>query len=179
MTHEKAEHCHCCSLASFPHLGFPAQRCSAVNIGPSPPTAAHIILNCRSFGGGVCFKYEDSFEVLLLPYSTPACQEPGTKSSLPDIMSWPRVLKQAPRCGHCAPSTDSRLIASSHSIATPIQSRYRGFASQSGNSISLPCLGKGATRRMSAASTALAKKKAIDRVCHLKLSTYLLHDLSN
>ncbi|TXC08927.1 hypothetical protein FocTR4_00003771 [Fusarium oxysporum f. sp. cubense] len=78
-------------------------------------------------------------------------------------MSWPRVLKQAPRCGHCAPSTDSRLITSSHSIATPIRSRYRGFASQSGNSISLPCLGKGATRRMSAASTALAKKKAIDR----------------
>ncbi|KAF4952380.1 hypothetical protein FGADI_6812 [Fusarium gaditjirri] len=78
-------------------------------------------------------------------------------------MSWPRVLKQAPRCGHCTPSTDSRLIRSSHSIATPIRSRYRGFASQSGNNISSPCLGKGATRRMSAASTALAKKKAIDR----------------
>ncbi|KAL9572754.1 hypothetical protein ACKAV7_003153 [Fusarium commune] len=78
-------------------------------------------------------------------------------------MSWPRVLKQAPRSGHCTPSTDSRLIRSSHSIATPIRSRYRGFASQSGNNISSPCLGKGATRRMSAASTALAKKKAIDR----------------
>ncbi|KAF5681909.1 putative amino-acid n-acetyltransferase [Fusarium denticulatum] len=78
-------------------------------------------------------------------------------------MSWPRVLKQALRCGHYTPSTDSRLIKSSHSIATPIRPRYRGFASQSGNNISLPCLGKGATRRMSAASTALAKKKAIDR----------------
>ncbi|KAG5755995.1 hypothetical protein H9Q69_000191 [Fusarium xylarioides] len=78
-------------------------------------------------------------------------------------MSWPRALKQAPRCGHCAPSTDSRFIKSSHSIASPVRSRYRGFASQSGNNISLPCLGKGATRRMSAASTAIAKKKAIDR----------------
>ncbi|GKU07560.1 amino-acid mitochondrial [Fusarium langsethiae] len=79
-------------------------------------------------------------------------------------MSWPRILKQAPRCSHCAPTTEPHFAASLHDITNPSRSRFRGFASQHGNkSSSAACLSKGATRRLSAASTALAKKKAIDR----------------
>jgi amino-acid N-acetyltransferase len=79
-------------------------------------------------------------------------------------MSWPRILKQAPRCSHCAPATEPHFAASLHDITNPSRSRFRGFASQHGNkSSSAACLSKGATRRLSAASTALAKKKAIDR----------------
>ncbi|EKJ70650.1 hypothetical protein NXS19_002417 [Fusarium pseudograminearum] len=79
-------------------------------------------------------------------------------------MSWPRILKQAPRCSRCAPATEPHLASSLHDITNPFRSRFRGFASQHGSkSSSAACLGKGATRRLSAASTALAKKKAIDR----------------
>ncbi|KAJ4243591.1 Amino-acid acetyltransferase, mitochondrial [Fusarium torreyae] len=79
-------------------------------------------------------------------------------------MSWPRILKQAPRCGRCKSTVEPRFTGSSHNIASSIRFRYRGFTSQSGNGSSLrSCLGTGATRRMSAASAALAKKKAIDR----------------
>ncbi|KAL6920773.1 hypothetical protein ACHAP8_004888 [Fusarium lateritium] len=79
-------------------------------------------------------------------------------------MSWPRILKQAPRCSHCAPPTEPHFAVSLHDITNPFRSRFRGFASQHGNkSSSAACLGKGATRRLSPAPTALARKKAIDR----------------
>ncbi|WXC56292.1 hypothetical protein SNK03_002223 [Fusarium graminearum] len=79
-------------------------------------------------------------------------------------MSWPRILKQAPRCSRCAPATEPYFTSSLHDITNPFRSRFRGFASQHGSKgSSAACLGKGATRRLSAASTALAKKKAIDR----------------
>ncbi|KAF4446483.1 putative amino-acid N-acetyltransferase [Fusarium austroafricanum] len=78
-------------------------------------------------------------------------------------MNWPRILKQAPRCGHCASATESRITGSWPSILNSTKSQYHGFATQPGNNTSSPsCLGKRATRRMSAVST-LAKKKAIDR----------------
>ncbi|KAF5228237.1 hypothetical protein FAUST_11221 [Fusarium austroamericanum] len=79
-------------------------------------------------------------------------------------MSWPRILKQAPRCSRCAPATEPYFTSSLPDITNPFRSRFRSFASQHGSKgSSAACLGKGATRRLSAASTALAKKKAIDR----------------
>ncbi|KAH7242458.1 hypothetical protein BKA59DRAFT_480833 [Fusarium tricinctum] len=79
-------------------------------------------------------------------------------------MSLPRILKQAPRCGHCAPASEAHFPACSREFTKSIRSRHRSFASQSGSNASRPlCLGKGATRGLSAASAALARKKAIDR----------------
>ncbi|KAF5025189.1 hypothetical protein F66182_2765 [Fusarium sp. NRRL 66182] len=79
-------------------------------------------------------------------------------------MSWPQILKQAPRCRHGISVTESCFTGSSPSIANPFQSRYRSLASHAGNgSTPSSCLGTGATRRMSAASAARAKKKVINR----------------
>ncbi|KAF4463218.1 amino-acid N-acetyltransferase [Fusarium albosuccineum] len=79
-------------------------------------------------------------------------------------MICPRGWNKASRCGHRLGGSEPRIAASPAHTASSIRLRYRGFASQAGNGSSLPsCLGTYATRRMSAASTAHAKKKVLDR----------------
>ncbi|KAM5348493.1 hypothetical protein ACJ41O_008317 [Fusarium nematophilum] len=79
-------------------------------------------------------------------------------------MNWNRVLKEGPRYGKCFSIAELRIAGCSSHILSSLRPRYRSFATQAGSGRSpQSCLGTGATRQMSAASTARAKKLVVDR----------------